>query len=368
MGFGNVPGQGASQSPTQVRDALQTLTGSNRLDASAVKSLPSGGGGLPAWQLKTANYTAVAGDRIRAQLSGLNLTITCPLNPNIGDEIEIQRLDTTANSLIIDPNGKPFKSQSNKDGLFNNGNIGLTERISYVDNTIGWLPQHDRLTYQTHVNTGISDPLFANVVFLMIPIGADNSTVFSDSSTYTQTITTIGDTKILSNKAIFDGMGDRLTVPASPNLAMGSSNFCFETEIETSQTTSFAAFMTRGSAGFGAGSVSFLISPAGKLAIYWADFSTSVPLFTSTTSINDGVLRHVAWDRSGSTHRLFVAGVLEATVTTGVAMPDCLGILAIGDDLNFGGRNYNGKNKVVRITSASRYTANFTPPSSYPTS
>jgi hypothetical protein len=166
MGFGNLPGQGSSQSPAQVRDALQTLTGVNRLDASAIKSLPSNGGGLATWQLKTANYTAVAGDRIRAQLSGSDLTITCPINPNVGDEIEVQRLDTTAGSLIIDPNGLPFKSQASKDGLFNNGNIGLSERISYVNNTIGWLSQHDRLTYQTHISNS-GDPNWANVSLLL---------------------------------------------------------------------------------------------------------------------------------------------------------------------------------------------------------
>jgi hypothetical protein len=39
MGFGNVPGQGSSLSAIQIRDALQTLTGANRLDASAIKNI-----------------------------------------------------------------------------------------------------------------------------------------------------------------------------------------------------------------------------------------------------------------------------------------------------------------------------------------
>ncbi len=219
----------------------------------------------------------------------------------------------------------------------------------------------------TNDDAGASDPLFANVVFLMLPIGADNSATFSDSSSYARTITAVGDTKIVSNKAVFDGAGDRLTIPASPNFAMGSGNFCFETEIETTQTTSFASFMARGSSGFGSGSWAILISPAGTLDVYWRDFSPSTSLFASTTAINDGILRHVAWDRSGSTHRLFVAGVLEATVTSSLAMTDSGGALVIGDDLNFGGRNYNGKNKAIRLTSASRYTSNFTPPAFYPT-
>jgi hypothetical protein len=39
MGFGNVPGQGSSLSAIQIRDALQSLTGANRLDASAIKNI-----------------------------------------------------------------------------------------------------------------------------------------------------------------------------------------------------------------------------------------------------------------------------------------------------------------------------------------
>jgi hypothetical protein len=163
MGFGSIPG--SSQTPAQTRDALQTLTGVSRLDAGAIKNLPSGG--LSTWQTKTSNYTAVAGDRIRAQLSVANLIIKCPISPNVGDEIEIQRLDITANSLIIDTNGQPIKGQTGKDGLFNNGNIGLAEKISYVNGTIGWLPQHDRLTYQTHVTPPGPDPYYSNVTFLL---------------------------------------------------------------------------------------------------------------------------------------------------------------------------------------------------------
>jgi hypothetical protein len=39
MGFGNIPVQGSSLSASQIRDALQTLTGANRLDASAIKNI-----------------------------------------------------------------------------------------------------------------------------------------------------------------------------------------------------------------------------------------------------------------------------------------------------------------------------------------
>jgi Concanavalin A-like lectin/glucanases superfamily len=218
----------------------------------------------------------------------------------------------------------------------------------------------------TILNDDISlDPLFANVRFLMLPVGADNSTAFVDISTYARSVTTVGDTKIIGNKAVFDGIGDRLIISSSPSLAMGSSNFCIETEIETFQTTTSATFISRVNTGFGAGSWTFLISLTGKLLVYFADFSTSTPMLTSITNINDGILRHVAWDRNGNNHRLFIAGILEASVISSVAMPDAATPLCIGDDIIFNGRNYNGKNKAVRITAASRYTSNFNLPIIY---
>jgi hypothetical protein len=212
-----------------------------------------------------------------------------------------------------------------------------------------------------------TDPLFANVVFLLLPIGADNSTTFTDSSSYARTISRVGDTKILSNRAVFDGAGDRLLIPTSASLAMGGSNFCLELLTATTQTNNFATFMSRGSSGFGAGSWSILIQ-SNKATIYWADFSTGSAFLTSTSNVNNAALNHIAWDRNGTTHRLFFNGIQQDTKTTSVSMPNVGTQLAVGDDLNFGSRNFAGSIGVVRITNASRYTANFTPPSTYPTS
>ncbi len=110
-----------------------------------------GESGLSPWTLKTASYTAVGGDRLRIDATSNNVTIILPLNPTAAmADIWLQRIDTSANSVIIDPNGANFKAAANQDGLFNNGNIGLSDRITYINSAIGYLPQHDRLTYQAH--------------------------------------------------------------------------------------------------------------------------------------------------------------------------------------------------------------------------
>lgn len=134
-----------------VAGANITLTYNDVGNTLTIASTASGGG-LSAWVTKTSNYTAVNGDRLRIDCSAGNVTILLPSAPG-AFEIEIQRIDTSVNSLILDPNGKNFKGVAGKDGLFNNGNIGLSERISYINNAIGYLPQHDRLTYQTHTSS-----------------------------------------------------------------------------------------------------------------------------------------------------------------------------------------------------------------------
>ena len=248
-----------------------------------LSSTGGGGSGLTPWQLKTNNYTAVNGDRIRAQLSSADLTILCPASPVIGDEFAIQRLDATANSLIIDPNGKPFKSQASKDGLFNNGNIGLSERISYVDSTIGWLPQHDRLTYQDHVNTGNTDPLFSNVVLLLPLSTASGLTDVKSAKIITNNGTT-------NSTAILDPFGSSSGVRSFNGLSWievaASADFSFANDANTIE-----------------GWFSFTSFPSAQWGIF--DFrtqnyaQTDKSLLTGNTDNNAGIGR-IGWYEGGS--------------------------------------------------------------------
>jgi hypothetical protein len=78
MGFGNVPGQGSAQSPNQIRDALQTLIGVNRLDASAVKNLISGTSKIVVTSTLSNPFT---GDSITDSPFGLSVSLTALASP-----------------------------------------------------------------------------------------------------------------------------------------------------------------------------------------------------------------------------------------------------------------------------------------------
>lgn len=326
-----------------------------------------GGGGLALWQTKTANYTAIPGDRLRVNCTSGNVVITLPATPlALDSDIAIQKVDSTANIIIINPGSNNFRGITGIVGRFTTSNLGVFENISYVNSAIGFLNQHGRLNFQSLT---VSDPLFAQVAFLLLPVGANGSNAFVDSSTFARPITTVGDASITANQAVFDGVGDRLTVPASSSLAMQSSNFCFEFEFKTTQSGVFKTIMARDDAPFSPGSWSFLldVQATNKLSVYLGGNTPMSLMFTSTAALNDGINHHIAWDRSGNTFRFFVDGNLEGTLASAVGMPDIGTTMTIGDDIAFSGRALNGSIKAIRITRESRYTSNFTPPTVYPT-
>jgi hypothetical protein len=72
-------GEGGSLSPAQIRDSLATLTGNDRLDASAIKNLPTGGGsgGLNIVSPTANNFPVVANDLVVAN----NFSVALPSTP-----------------------------------------------------------------------------------------------------------------------------------------------------------------------------------------------------------------------------------------------------------------------------------------------
>jgi len=78
-----------------------------------------------AWIVKTANYTAVSGDRILANTSGGVFTVTLPATPATGDYVEIADGGGSfaANNLTVARNGSTIMALS-EDMTFSTDNIG----------------------------------------------------------------------------------------------------------------------------------------------------------------------------------------------------------------------------------------------------
>ena len=95
-------------------------------------------GALKRWTAKTANYTAVAGDRLLADTATSGaFTITLPSAPAVGDEIHI--LDSAANfdsaNLTVARNGKKIQGAT-ADLTITTENTGIG--LVFMSDTYGW--------------------------------------------------------------------------------------------------------------------------------------------------------------------------------------------------------------------------------------
>jgi hypothetical protein len=163
----------------------------------------------------------------------------------------------------------------------------------------------------------------------------------------------------------FDGSGDYLTTPNSPNLNFGSGDFTIELWLYSTVGTSNESVVNKGYNN--AGNLSYLLFLDSNTLGFFAssngtsfDIANNVSMGTATQ--NTWV--HFAASRSGSSIRLFRNGTLINTVTSSATIYTGTTNLYIGSS-DSGGLNFNGYIDDLRITKGfARYTANFTAPTS----
>jgi len=199
------------------------------------------------------------------------------------------------------------------------------------------------------------DALFANVA-LLLP-GDSN---INDASGYNRSVTAVGGAaastaqkKWGAGSLYFDGSGDYLTIPSSTSLDFGGGNFVVEAWFRTSQGTADATLIVRewvSDPWENAWTVQFTSSSA--LRIYSTAHSSGAPLLVGSTPCRDGNWHHFAWVRTGSSHKLFLDGVLDASATSSASWTSAAKNITVGNDLTFGsgGRAYEGYIDDLRIT------------------
>jgi hypothetical protein len=227
---------------------------------------------------------------------------------------------------------------------------------------VGFNPGVQWVTPATTFTPGArSDGRSENALLLLHMDGADNGTVFTDSSSYARTITRIGSVVTRTNVKKFGTASLRGELNGylrfSPAITL-SGDFTIATWFSADSIT-FDQALFGADAGFGNQQVFRLNEDGitGNLITYsnaylWSRFNDYL------SGLISGVFYHYELTRQGTTVRLFISGNLLATVTfSGSISIDTIGAGYAG----FSNQIFGNMDEVI-ILGECLHTASFTPP------
>ncbi len=210
--------------------------------------------------------------------------------------------------------------------------------------------------------SGSGDPLWSEVVWL-----SDYEGGIVDISDAARSFSTGGGASISTGTVKYGAQSLRLNQgwifpDYTPDLAFGTNDYTIEFDVYATYGNSNKFILDFRASGGNAGALQVLFPATSPGAI---QVITNAGTYTSTTLIDDSAWHHVAIVREGTTLKIYIDGVLEATGTDSQ------------DHTSHSGNIYMGTNSYavgavqspqawfdnVRITNGSaRYTTNFTPP------
>jgi hypothetical protein len=221
-----------------------------------------------------------------------------------------------------------------------------------------------RLTPTTTTTTTTSAPILGNDSYTCLMLRGDGSgTSFSDSSFKALSITTVGSVtqgapqKWGSGAAQFSGTnGNYLSVPNITEFTFLRNPFTIDFWLRTTQTAGNTILF--GHYATSSPYQGWYIKtnwPSGKVS-----FGNNGTDLASTTTVTDGVFRHVAITSDGTSFKLFINGVQEATqAATNIPQSGLPLVIGTGNTL---GNPFAGSLDEIRISTICRWSSNFTVP------
>lgn len=216
-------------------------------------------------------------------------------------------------------------------------------------------------------NTG--DKLWANTSLLLLFNGTAGTSVAKDSSRYANAVSARNGVALSSTQYLFggtsmyfDGSNDILEINGAVSntdgrFNFGTGDFCIEMFIWIGSSPSGDVRLIN--ANFDPRDMPEVLLRADRTLMVYSNANWQY----STAAIPTSSWTHIALDRNGTTERLFIGGVLDKSWTDSANYSLSTGKIFIGalDNGSITGV-YNGYMDSLRITKASRYQSNFTPP------
>lgn len=233
---------------------------------------------------------------------------------------------------------------------------GWMAGIRMVKGTAVYDPTQSTLTVPTSPPTAVTN---TNLL-----LNATNAAIFDSSMK--NDLETVGNAQISTSvkkfgtgSMYFDGTGDRLTMPANPDVDVSSGNFTVEAWVYPTSSSGIKTVYANWFDGT-SGGVIFGIN-SGTAALWWRPFDNASPMVTGS-SVSNNTWTHIAVVRNGNTFTIYTNGVAGTPVsfsTNCVAgEPFIVGAYARGAS-----GEYIGYIDELRITKGvARYTSNFTAP------
>jgi hypothetical protein len=230
---------------------------------------------------------------------------------------------------------------------------------------------HVRSGPKRHMKRGPSiptDPYWEFVKLLVYGEGADGTNTFADRSPVGRALTAAGNVQhdtgidLQGQSILFDGSGDFISAADSADMRIGTStDFCLEAFVRLGAGTNLTISSKRD--GTGAEEHTFGISSTGKLFLQTFGSGVLRANCVGATTLSTGVNYHVAASRAGTTARVFVNGVLDATATQSGTVDANTESFKIGRQTYDTAKDYNGSLNWFRFTRGhARYTAGFSVP------
>ena len=182
-------------------------------------------------------------------------------------------------------------------------------------------------------------------------------------------LTVYGNTVATSSGILFDGNGDYITSPYSDDFNLSASSFALECVVVPSGFTTGSMNLIQKDGIYGVSYIQFGIGiNSEKKAMFQVGNGTGTSggytKITGTTVLLANNECHIAGTMDGTTMRLFVNGVLEATGTKTIMANSTAKPLYLGYEAGQSAATYfRGVLRASRITKGvARYTNNFTVP------